>query len=85
MNASFMLDGKKITSAIYSLQTGESVEAAFENYNHLARKKLSPFNRKYYYPTKDKFEYAIELQLEDVELDKEKTMKFEIPAKYIRI
>jgi len=85
MNASFILDGKKISSAIYRLHTGESAEAEFENFNHLVKKKLSPFNRKYYYPSKDKFEYAIELQLEDIELDKEKTMKFEIPAKYIRI
>lgn len=85
MIASFILDGKKIVAANYRLHTGESVEAIFENYKHLEKKKQSAFIRKYYYPSKDKFEYAIELQLDHIELDKEKTMKFEIPAKYIRI
>jgi hypothetical protein len=84
-NAAFIFKGETVESAQYTLNTGESVTAVFDDYIRVEKKKQSPLNRKYYYPAKAHFEYALELQLDQIELDKQKSMKFEIPSKYTRI
>lgn len=81
----FVLDDKKVKNVKYELITGESIEAEFNDYFPVDKHKQSPLKRAYYYPSSQNPEYILELRLDLVELNKTKTMKFEIPSKYSRI
>ncbi len=85
MNAVFQLNRNEISSAKYVLPAGDSMEMFFERYESVAKKKRSPLHRTYFYPVKENAEFSLELHLDEVELNKEKSMKFEIPSKYTRI
>ena len=81
----FVLDEKKVKNAKYELITGESVEVEFNDHFPVYKHKKSPLNRAYYYPSIQNPEYILELKLDLIELNKPKTIKFEIPSKYSRI
>jgi len=61
---------------------GRSFEVEMDKYKHFGSESEMASRRSYYYPTASNPEYKLNFELEKVEFNKPKKMKFEIPSRY---
>ena len=82
----YSLDNEfRVGGAKYMDMDGRSFEMTLEKFRDFGLEKEQASERSYFYPDRTNSEYSLELELDKIELNTFKKMKFEIPSSYKRL
>jgi len=71
-----------VFESMYKDDKGRSFDLTLDDYKAFDTDVVLPSKRSYYYPSKENASYSLMLDLDEIELDQAKKIKFEVPSSY---